>query len=160
MKEVEKKKKMEHERKPYGNVFAIDQNNLEGEAIRQLELMSEYGELSAEAVFQALRLEEKKKVLRSKIMLANQAKAKNAQISEALYRADPEYVKVVERLNEALYQKELMQNAMYALAQRRDMIDMFSRRQIATNGIQTGSEAARKRVAEKTKDRLNRKGNV
>lgn len=133
MKKIKAKtSKVVHERKPLVG-FGINADKLDSEAQRQLELMQEYSELSAEATFQCLRLENKKKKIRSELILKNQNVAKNQQVAEAMYRVDPEYVEVNRLLAEATYDKERLGNAMYLLAQRRDMIEFYSRRQMATS---------------------------
>lgn len=133
MKKVKAKtNKVAHERKPLEG-FGINSDKLDSEAQRQLELMQEYSELSAEATFQCIRLENKKKKIRSELILKNQNVAKNQQVAEAMYRVDPEYIEVNRLLAEATYDKERLGNAMYLLAQRRDMIEFYSRRQMATS---------------------------
>lgn len=129
-------KKGGHERAPLEG-FGINPNKLEAEALRQIELMSEYSELMAEATYQVVRLENRKKRLRSEILMKNQHTAKNQQIAEAMYRVDKDYIELSNRLAQAIYEKERMQNAMYLLAQRRDMIDFFLKRNLALSGSST-----------------------
>lgn len=146
-----------HKRTPLGDLFAVNQNKLEAEAIKQLELMSEYGELSAEAEFQVVHLEEQKKLIRSKILLRIEKKGgtRNAQLAEAMYRADPEYVEISDKLSEATYRRELMKNVMFTLAHRRDMLDFFNRRQLAMNPMQIGEET-QIRIAKRMKKKMNK----
>ncbi len=151
MRKIKKvEKPSSHKRVNLGGVFALDPNKLESEAIRQIELMEEYGELSAQACFRVESLEEQKKTLRSSIMLRNDStpgKARNIQLAEALYRTDPTYIEVCKKLADAIYRRELLSNAMFTLAHRKDLIDFFNRRQLATNNIET----ARERVVAKTR---------
>jgi len=132
MKKIKAKtNKVVHERKPLEG-FGVNADKLESEAERQLVLMQEYSELSAEATFQCLRLENRKKKIRSELILKNQNVAKNQQVAEAMYRVAPDYIAVNVQLAEATYDKERLQNAIYLLAQRRDIIEFFNRRHMAT----------------------------
>lgn len=157
-----RKAKMDHERKPIGDEFAINVNDLEGEAHRQLELMTRYGELSAEAKYKWERADVRKKSVRSRLILEVERDpsllkkaSKNMQSVEAYYRVHPDYKAACENLAEAVYNMELMQNAMFALSQRRDMLDLFNKRQMAMNNISTSSDRE-KRVTDKVKERMNK----
>lgn len=153
-----------HVREELGDSFAINESNLEGAAHEQLRLMAKYVELSAEAQYEVARLDERKKHKRSELILETEKNpkvikgSKNAASVEAYYRTHPEYIAITKKLVEAMYRAELMKGVMFLLSQRRDMLDMFSRRQIALNNISTPSDDVKQRVSNRIKKRLNKKG--
>jgi len=155
---------LEHKQESFGDIFAIDPNNLEGESLRQVELMSKYSELSAEAEFQVLKYEERKKTFRSQCIEDIEAGvevlpgSKNAPSCEAHYRTRPKYKEIVEHLNEAIYRRDLMRNAMSTLFHRKEILEIFNRRQIALNSVQSPmAEKEQRRELANIKVKLRRK---
>ena len=155
-----RKAKMEHERHPVSEAeFEIDEGNLEKEAHRQIELMRKYGELHAQAKWAWERADNKKKSVRSRLILEVErdpsvlkGASKNMQTVEAYYRNNVEYKEACATLAERVYELELMQNAMFALAHRRDMLDLFNKRQMALNNINNSERDDR--VKDRVKSKL------
>lgn len=161
------KKQVEHNREPFGDVFAINADNLEAEALRQVELMSEYSEGLAEAEYELARLEEKKKTYRSEMIERvesgdeNVPGRKTADTVEAHYRVDARYRSIVQQLLEAQYKRDRLQGAVYTLSHRKEMLDLLNRRHLAINNIQTSVEKieqTRTIAHARVKERQNKEG--
>jgi len=161
-----RKAKLEHTRHPVAeSELEIDEGNIEREAHRQIELMRKYGELHAQAKWAFERADNRKKAVRSRLILevwrdpsVLKGASKNIQTVEAYYRNNSEYKEACKDLAERTYELELMQNTMFSLAHRRDMLDLLSRRQIAMNNISTGDLDNRSRERVKANLRQKHKG--
>ncbi len=114
----------------YEKDLDIDPNNLDVEWLRQPQLISNYSRLKADADKHVRELEEEKKTLRSELMLEAWRKGEKllkvkptVTSVEAWYRLQPDYISVIDELNDAYHEAEVLEGAVRGLAHKKTALE-------------------------------------
>lgn len=107
----------------------IDKLNLDEECLRQASLYMQYSELAAQAKHDYETAWEREKVLRSRLILEakDEGGAKNQQQAEAYFRAHPDHKDAKREKLEAERIYNLLNGAVFAIQQRKTMLEMLVR---------------------------------
>ena len=112
--------------------LALDRDNLSEEIVKQASAFFYYAEKKALAAAEVRRLEEQIKVMRSQLTQRAFQKGEKvlgagvkptALTVESYYRVQPEYIALKEALNAAMSKSELYDGAVFAMHQKKAMID-------------------------------------
>lgn len=117
----------------YETDLAIDPSEIDKEVLLQPRLVGRYGKLLADARLLLKRAEEKKKTVRSALVLNARSdpalcggKATDSSV-EAYYRTHPDYTSCVEDLLQKEHTVDLLEVANRAIAHRKSMIELSVR---------------------------------